>query len=149
MSIAAAVRMRAGRRSSQTSSTARRPDDVAIRACAESGATIDDAPGSEKPSVSAIAIIVEAVPIVMQVPNERAMPASISFQSSSLISPARFLSQYFQTSVPEASVPPRQLPRNIGPAGMKIAGTPAESAPIRSPGVVLSQPPSKTTPSIG
>jgi hypothetical protein len=51
--------------------------------------------------------------------------------------------------VPEPSVLPRQLPRSIGPAGAKIAGTPAEIAPINSAGVVLSQPPISTTASIG
>ena len=61
--------------------------------------------------------MVAAVPIVMQVPNERAMPSSISSQSSSVMRPARFSSQYFQTSEPEPSVWPRQLPRSIGPAG--------------------------------
>jgi len=43
-----------------------------------------------------IAIIVAAVPMTMQVPNERAMPFSISSQSASLILPARFSVQYFQ-----------------------------------------------------
>ena len=80
-------------------------------------AGIEDAPGSVMPSASAIAAIVDAVPIVMQVPNERAMPFSISAQSASLILPARFSSQYFQTSDPEPSVCPRQLPRSMGPAG--------------------------------
>ena len=55
------------------------------------------------PSASAIAIMVAAVPIIMQVPNERAMPPSISSQSSSLMLPARFSSQYFQASEPEPS----------------------------------------------
>ena len=93
--------------------------------------------------------MVAAVPMVMQVPNERAMPPSISFHCSSVILPARFSSQYFQVSEPEPSTWPCQLPRNIGPAGMKIAGTPIEIAPINRPGVVLSQPPNKTAPSIG
>ena len=53
----------------------------------------------------------------MQVPNERAMPPSISLHSFSPIFPARFSSQYFQASEPEPSVWPRQLPRSIGPAG--------------------------------
>ena len=68
------------------------------RPCAsgrESTAGIDDAPGSVRPSVSAIAVIVEAVPIVMQCPGERAMPSSISRQSLSLILPARSSAQYF------------------------------------------------------
>ena len=75
------------------------------------------APGSDRPSASAIAIIVAAVPITMQVPNERAMPPSISCQSSSVMLPARFSVQYFHTSEPEPRYSPRQLPRSIGPAG--------------------------------
>ena len=88
-----------------------------MRGWLESAAGIDDAPGSASPIASAIAIMVAAVPITMQVPNERAMPPSISFQSSSVMLPARFSSQYFQTSEPEPSIWPRQLPRSIGPAG--------------------------------
>ena len=138
-----------GVRSSQIISTMRRPDAVAMRGCAESAAGIDDAPGSVKPSASVSDIIVAAVPIVMHVPNERAMPPSIWCQSSSVMSPARLSSQYFQLSVPEPSTSPCQFPRSIGPAGTAIAGTPAEIAPISSAGSVLSQPPSSTTPSIG
>ena len=69
-----------------------------MRGWLESAAGIEDAPGSASPSASVIAIIVAAVPITMQVPNEREMPPSISFQSSSVILPARFSSQYFQAS---------------------------------------------------
>ncbi len=64
-----------------------------------------------------MAIMVAAVPMVMQVPKDRAMPPSISSQSASLILPARFSSQYFHTSEPEPKVCPRQLPRSMGPAG--------------------------------
>ena len=88
-----------------------------MRGCPASAAGSDDAPGSVSPSASAMAIMVAAVPMVMQVPNERAMPFSISAQSASVILPARFSSQYFQPSEPEPSVCPRQLPRSIGPAG--------------------------------
>src|SRR5438552_11026395 len=45
--------------------------------------------------------MVAAVPITMQVPNEREMPPSISFHSSSPMRPARFSSQYFHASEPE------------------------------------------------
>ena len=45
--------------------------------------------------------MVAAVPITMQVPNEREMPPSISFHSSSPMRPARFSSQYLQASEPE------------------------------------------------
>jgi hypothetical protein len=82
-----------------------------------SGAGIDEAPGKVKPSASTIAIMVAAVPITMQVPNERAIPPSISPHSCSPILPARFSSQYFQTSEPEPRGRPCQLPRSIGPAG--------------------------------
>ena len=114
-----------------------------------SGAGIDEAPGSVMPIASAIAVMVLAVPMVMQVPWLRAMPASMSSQSLSVIVPARRSSQYFQLSEPEPSTLPCQLPRSIGPAGRKIAGRPALVAPISNPGVVLSQPPISTTPSTG
>jgi hypothetical protein len=88
-------------------STMRRPASVAICALRASGAGIDDAPGSTKPIASAALVIVDAVPIVMQVPGERAMPFSISSQSLSPMFPARSSAQYFQTSLPLPSVPPR------------------------------------------
>ena len=50
-----------------------------MRGCAESAAGIEEAPGKVKPSASARVIMVAAVPMVMQVPAERAMPASMSF----------------------------------------------------------------------
>ena len=49
-------------------STMRRPHSEAMRMWLASAAGIDEAPGSDMPSVSAIAIIVAAVPMVMQVP---------------------------------------------------------------------------------
>jgi hypothetical protein len=49
-------------------STMRRPVSEAMRMWLASAAGIDEAPGSVMPSVSAIAIMVAAVPIVMQVP---------------------------------------------------------------------------------
>ena len=117
LSKPAGVRMRAGVRSSHTMSTMRRPDAAHMRVWLESTAGIEEAPGSARPSASVIAIMVAAVPITMQVPNEREMPPSISSQSFSEMLPARFSSQYFQASEPEPSVSPRQLPRSDGPAG--------------------------------
>jgi hypothetical protein len=148
-SKAAVVRMSRGLRSSQTISTMRRPTAVAMRGWAESAAGIDDAPGSVSPSASTADVIVDAVPIVMQVPNERAMPSSISRQEHSSNAPARRSVQYFQTSLPDPRICPRQLPRSIGPAGTSIAGRLALVAPMTSAGTVLSQPPSSTTPSAG
>jgi hypothetical protein len=55
-----------------------------------STAGIDDAPGKVSPKVSVIAVIVDAVPIVMQCPGLRAIPSSISFHSQSLMFPAHF-----------------------------------------------------------
>ena len=45
--------------------------------------------------------IVEAVPMVMQCPAERALSASALMKASMLISPARTASENFQTWVPE------------------------------------------------
>ena len=66
-----------------------------------------------------------------------------------MIAPARRSAQYFHVSEPEPSVVPPQWPRSIGPAGTKIAGRFIDDAPMSSPGVVLSQPPISTAPSIG
>ena len=148
-SKASVVRMSRGRRSSHTISTIRRPAAVAMRGCAESAAGMDDAPGSIRPSASTAAPIVEAVPIVMQVPKDRAMPSSISRHEHSSSVPARRSVQYFQTSLPEPRICPRQLPRSIGPAGTMSAGRLALVAPMTSAGTVLSQPPIRTTPSAG
>ncbi|MCY1364378.1 hypothetical protein D9M69_511780 [compost metagenome] len=64
----AAPRMRCGVRSSQTISTARRPHSADMRMWFTSAAGIEDAPGSVMPMVSAMAVMVLAVPMVMQVP---------------------------------------------------------------------------------
>ena len=101
------------------------------------------------PSASTIEAIVEAVPMVMQVPAERDMPPSASMKSASVISPARTISENFQTWVPEPMSSPRNLPFSIGPPETTIVGRSQLAAPIISDGVVLSQPVSSTTPSIG
>ncbi|MNC90676.1 hypothetical protein D3C83_68060 [compost metagenome] len=84
----------------------------------ESTAGIEDAPVNVMPMLSAMPVMVLAVPIVMQVPLLRASPAPISIQSWSLILPALRSFQYFQESEPEPSTLPAQFPRSIGPAGM-------------------------------
>ena len=106
-------------------------------------------PAATKPSTSAALVIVEAVPIVMQCPGERAIPFSIPVHSSCVMLPQRSSAQYFQVSEPLPSTTPFQSPRSIGPAGTKIAGRSIEIAPIRSAGTVLSQPPMRTQPSAG
>src|ERR1700704_4700949 len=102
---------------SPPTSPARLPVAVAIFAGGESAAGIDAEPGSARPSASAAEVMVDAVPIVMQWPGERAMPSSISSQSFSVIVPARSSAQYLRESLPEPSTCPCQLPRSIGPAG--------------------------------
>ena len=44
---------------------------------------------------------------------------------------------------------PRNVPVSIGPPGTTTAGRSTDAAAISSDGIVLSQPPSSTTPSIG
>ena len=129
--------------------TARSPQSAAIRGCAESVAGIDDAPGSVNPSASAIDVIVDAVPIVLQVPGLRVIRPSSSIQSCAVMRPSRSSSQYFFVCVPAPVFVPRHSPVDIGPAGQKIAGRSMLIAPISRPGVVLSQPPSSTAPSTG
>ena len=66
-----------------------RPQAFAMRIWLASGAGIDDAPGNVKPMASAIDVMVDAVPMVMQWPYDRAMPSSTSVQSCLVIFPAR------------------------------------------------------------
>ena len=107
LSKASAVSTSRGRWSSSTISTMRRPLAVASREWFESTAGIEAAPASDSPSASVAIAIVEAVPIVMQVPGERAMPSSTSRQAQSSIVPARSSAQYFQASLPLPRTPPR------------------------------------------
>ena len=61
-----AVRISEGFKSSHAISTMRRPVNVAICACLESGAGIEAYPDKHKPSASTVLVMVDAVPIVMQ-----------------------------------------------------------------------------------
>jgi hypothetical protein len=51
-------------------------------------------------------VIVDAVPIVMQCPGERAIPSSIPRHEQSSKFPAQRSAQYFHASVPLPSVVP-------------------------------------------
>ncbi len=137
------------RRSSLTMATMRRPVSWAITLRRLSAAGIAAQPGRLMPSASAIEFMVDAVPMTLQWPTERDMQASASMKSSRLISPALTSSAKRQTSVPEPMSRPRNLPFSIGPPESTIAGTSHEAAPIKSAGVVLSQPVMSTTPSTG
>ena len=63
--------------------------------------------------------------------------------------PARTSSLSRQTSVPQPSAWPRKVPFSIGPPGITTAGRSTLAAAISSAGMVLSQPPSSTSPSMG
>ena len=63
--------------------------------------------------------------------------------------PARSSSENLNTSVPEPSARPRKRPVSIGPPESTMVGRSQLAAPMRSAGVVLSQPVSNTTPSMG
>ena len=93
--------------------------------------------------------IVDAVPITLHVPLDRDMHDSACMNSFRLIVPALTSSLNRQTSVPEPISVPRYLPFSIGPPDTTIAGRSQLAAPMTSDGVVLSQPHSSTTPSIG
>src|SRR5450830_1230060 len=105
--------------------------------------------GSEVPSASAMQAIVDAVPMVLQVPAERDMPDSAAMNWCMVMDPALTASCNCHTAVPEPMSLPSSLPFNIGPPDTTMVGMSQEAAPISSAGVVLSQPTSSTTASIG
>ena len=115
----------------------------------ESGAGIAAFCGRLRPSASTCVAIVEAVPMTMQTPVERLMLVCASMKLSRLMRPARISSLKRHTSVPEPMSWPQNLPLSIAPPDSTIAGRSTLAAPITSAGVVLSQPQSRTTPSIG
>ena len=93
--------------------------------------------------------IVEAVPMTMQVPPVGASTSVDARISASLTSPARWPAHSRRQSVQAPMRSPRHRDAIIGPATTSSTGRPAETAPIRWPGTVLSQPPSSTAASMG
>ena len=77
---------------------------AAIAAWRESAAGIEAAPGSVTPSASTALVIVDAVPIVMQCPGERAIPCSISCQSCSVM----FAGAQFRPVLPDVRSRPQR-----------------------------------------
>ena len=148
-SSAAFVRIFWGVRSSRIISTMRRPLICAIACRWASTAGMLPLKGRLMPMASTRHAIVDAVPMVMQVPRERDMQRSAPRKSAADIFPARTASLKRHTSVPLPMSRPLNLPLSIGPLETTIAGSPTLAAPISCPGVVLSQPPSSTTPSTG
>src|SRR5437773_4035006 len=132
-----------------TSSTMRRPAMRARTYRRASTAGIAALPGMPTPSASIIDAIVEAVPIVMQWPCERCMQDSASWNSSSVILPARRSSDIDQVLVPEPMSLPWYLPESIGPPETRMVGRSTLHAPMRVAGGGLSQPAGRTTPASG
>ncbi len=145
----AADRTWLGRRPSWAISTASTPVPCAWASSRLSGAGRPAVPGSVIPSTSASSPIVEAVPMVLQCPRLRIIDDSDWRNSCSESLPARTSSLSRHTSVPQPSGIPRNVPVSIGPPGTTTAGRSTDAAPISRAGIVLSHPPSSTTPSIG
>ena len=114
-----------------------------------SDAGVPAMPGTIVPSASATSAIVEAVPIVLQCPALRIIADSERAKSSCESVPARTSSLSFHTPVPQPSGAPRKVPLSIGPPGTTTAGMSTLAAAMSRDGMVLSQPPSSTTPSTG
>ena len=106
-------------------------------------------PGSERPSTSATAFMVDAVPMVLQWPSEGAEAAAASRNCFSLICPAASLRRERQMTVPEPTRSPSCQPSSIGPPDSTMAGMSTVDAAMTCAGVVLSQPVVRTTASIG
>ena len=100
-SKASRVRIREMPISSRTISTMRRPVSWAKVLRRASTAGMAALPGKLMPSASTMLAMVEAVPMVMQWPFDRAMQLSASKNSSVFISPARTCSVICQMPVPE------------------------------------------------
>src|SRR5690606_11405914 len=106
-------------------------------------------PVSDRPSASATAFIVLAVPIELQWPAEGALSVALSRNSSSSISPAASSRRERQITVPDPTSSPSCQPSSIGPPDSTIAGISTVLAAMIWLGVVLSHPVVSTTPSMG
>ena len=87
--------------------------------------------------------------MVLQWPRLRIIDDSDRVNSSCDSVPARTSSDSRNTSVPQPRACPRKVPVSIGPPGTTTAGRSTEAAAMSSAGMVLSQPPSSTSPSTG
>ena len=134
--------------SSFTISTMRLPDNCESTFRLASAAGMEALLGNDNPNASTITAMVEAVPITAQCPCVRAMQASASTNSSGVICPNLLAVSKRHTSEVPISFP-FQCPFSMGPPDITSVGILTLHAPITSEGVVLSQPQSNTTPSIG
>ena len=105
-----------------TSSTASRPDSCAPSSSRLSGAGVPASPGIVMPSASAMMLMLDAVPMVLQWPRLRIIDDSDRRNSSADRVPARTSSLRRQTSVPQPRACPRKVPFSIGPPEITTAG---------------------------
>ena len=143
------VMMSLGLRSAATRSTMSRPVSCESDSSRASAAGVPANPGMVIPSASATTAIVDAVPMVLQWPLLRIIDCSDCRNCPFVIVPARASSLSRQTSVPQPSATPPKWPVSIGPPGTTTAGRSTDAAAMSSAGIVLSHPPSSTSPSIG
>src|SRR5436190_5800684 len=106
-------------------------------------------PGSDMPSASANAFMVEAVPMVLQWPTDGADDDTRSRNSLYSMRPAACSWRAHHTTVPEPARSPFHQPFSMGPPDSTIAGVFTVAAAMIAAGVVLSQPVVSTTPSSG
>ena len=138
-----------GRKSSRTISTARIPVRYAICPRSRYAAGIAAQPVNDSPKASAIAFIVEAVPIVLQCPIDGAEAIAACKNCSRSISPAAYLCRACQITMPDPTSALPSCPSSIGPPDSTMAGISTVDAAMIAAGVVLSQPVVSTTPSSG
>ena len=93
--------------------------------------------------------MVDAVPIVLQVPVAQPRQRSSSRQPASSSRPARRSSHSRHRSLPEPIRRPRNVAGSRAPLVTTTIGRSALAAPMIAPGTVLSQPASSTIPSSG
>ena len=107
-------------------------------------------PGSDMPSASASAFMVEAVPMVLQWPIDGADDATM-IEELLVVDRGRRRAPGAPTrpTVPEPARSPFHQPLSIGPPESTIAGVFTVAAAMIAAGVVLSQPVVSTTPSSG
>src|SRR5262249_8509230 len=106
-------------------------------------------PGSDRPSASASAFMVEAVPMVLQWPLDGAEDATRSRNYLYAMLPAACSWRAHHPTVPDPARSPFHQPLSIGPPDSTIAGVFTVAAAMIAAGVVLSQPVVSTTPSSG
>ena len=143
------VMMSLGLRSWAIMSTIRRPVSCESERRRASDAGVPAKPGIVIPSASATTAMVDAVPMVLQCPLLRIIDCSDWRNCALVMVPARASSLRRHTSVPQPSASPRKCPVSIGPPGTTTAGRSTDAAAMSSAGIVLSQPPNSTSPSIG